>query len=185
MHIVSSDTVVPVTAAPSEPERPNALLKLLGLLERVELAAEREHYLLDTAHYLFPFEALTLSGPTPPHDQVGDPTQQDVKTDLQQQTILDFQASDTYLMRGWVRAGEATCFSGLYRADFDFARPATGYGWGQIPPVGGAPTRPSAFRTVRPAIAMRSSSGVIRATICARTRRQGPGRARRRALLPA
>ena len=60
---------------------------------------------METAQYLFPFDTLVLSGPNPPHDGVCDPTQQDDKTNLQQQTILDFQASDTYLMRGWVRTG--------------------------------------------------------------------------------
>jgi hypothetical protein len=108
MQIVSTDTVVPVTARPLDRDATNPLLKVLTLVERVELAAERECYLMDSAQYLFPFDSLVLSGPNPPRDRVCDPTQQDDKTDLQQQTILDFQAGDAYLMRGWARAGNVT-----------------------------------------------------------------------------
>lgn len=108
MQIVSTDTVVTVTAKPPELDATNPLLKVMNLVERVELAAERECYLMESAQYLFPFDSLVLSGPNPPRDRVCDPTQQDDKTDLQQQTILDFQAGDTYLMRGWARAGDVT-----------------------------------------------------------------------------
>jgi hypothetical protein len=121
MQIVTTDTVIPVTASSSDRDRPNPLQKLLSLVERVDLAAEREWYLMETAQYLFPFDTLVLSGPNPPHDGVCDPTQQDDKTNLQQQTILDFQASDTYLMRGWVRTGEITVpfLKASYRAGPD------------------------------------------------------------------
>src|SRR5262245_38161541 len=104
MQIVSADRVVPVAAA--SPDGTDPLLKLLSLMERVDLAAERETYLMETAQYLFAFDALVLSGPNPPDERVLNPTQQDDKTNLQQQTILDFDASDTYLMRGWAHAME-------------------------------------------------------------------------------
>ncbi len=108
MEIVSTDIVIPVTAARPDLGGTDPLLKVLSLVERVDLAAERESYLMETVQYLFPFDALVLSGPNPPHDGVCDPTQQDDKTNAQQQTILDFRAGDTYLMRGWAHAGAAT-----------------------------------------------------------------------------
>ena len=108
MQIVSTDTVVSVTARPPDLDATNPLLKVLNLVERVELAAERECYLMESAQYLFPFDSLVLSAPNPPREWIRDPEQQDDKTDLQQQTILDFQAGDTYLMRGWARAGDVT-----------------------------------------------------------------------------
>jgi hypothetical protein len=120
MQIVSADRVMPVnTASPDGATDP--LLKLLTLMERVDLAAERETYLMESAQYLFAFDALVLSGPNPPDERVLNPTEQDNKTNFQQQTILDFDASDTYLMRGWAHAmdGPVPFLRASYRAGPD------------------------------------------------------------------
>jgi len=109
MFIVHSDTVVPIdpNTKPNY-DQGNSLLKLLHIMQTVHLAADRERYLMDYTQYLFPFEHLEMYGPSGANFQVLDPTQQDDKTDFQKQNVRDFFLGDTYLVRGWVNAGDWT-----------------------------------------------------------------------------
>ncbi len=109
MMIVHSDSIFQVPPGMSpDYDIGNPLLKLLHLLEKVRLAADREFYMMEHVHYLFPYNQLQLYSPSPPNDQVHDPTQQDVKTDFQKQNVKDFLATDTFLVRGWVNSGSWT-----------------------------------------------------------------------------
>jgi mannose-6-phosphate isomerase-like protein (cupin superfamily) len=101
MDLVHSDSVFRV-APGSTPNytAANSLLRLLGLLERVQLAAERDDYVMGQAQYLFPFESLELYGPSAPNTDVLDPTRQDDKMDFQKQNVRSFVTTDTHLVRG-------------------------------------------------------------------------------------
>ena len=107
MELVATDRVVPVPAG-STPDYAfgNPELKLLGLVERVRLAAGREAYLMSDAQYLFPIEYLELYGPAGADADILDPRLQDNKNDFQKQNVRDFYAGDTQLMRGLVAVGE-------------------------------------------------------------------------------
>ena len=108
MQIVHADAVFRVDPASTpDYERGNSLLKLLGQMERVRLAAGRERYLSEQLQFLFPFEVLELYGPAGADADILDPTVQDNKTDFQKQNLRDFLATDCHLIRGWVRAGGA------------------------------------------------------------------------------
>lgn len=102
MEGLHSDAVFAVQpgAAP-EYNRENSLLALIAVMERVQLAAEREHYRGESLQYLFPFEFLELYGPSGADWQVLDPAQQDNKTDFQKQNVRRFELGDTFLVRGW------------------------------------------------------------------------------------
>ena len=109
MEIMHSDNIFRVE--PSTQPNYNAnnpMLKLLGLMERVQLAAEREFYLMGQAQYLFPFDFLELYGPTAPNSDVLDPTRQDDKTDFQKQNVRNFNTTDTHLARGLATVGDWT-----------------------------------------------------------------------------
>jgi mannose-6-phosphate isomerase-like protein (cupin superfamily) len=109
MFIVHSDNVFKVESGTTpDYNRGNPLLKLLNLLEKAQLAAEREFYLADQAQYLFPYEYLELYGPQGGDANILDPTQQDNKTDFQKQNVRDFRSTDTYLVRGLVSVGNWT-----------------------------------------------------------------------------
>src|SRR5438067_9163346 len=84
----------------------NPELKLLGLVEKVQLAAGREAYLMQHAQYLFPIEYLELYGPSGGDAGSLDPKQQDNKTDFQKQNVHDFHVGDTQVVRGLVVVGE-------------------------------------------------------------------------------
>lgn len=79
----------------------NTLVRLLGVLEAVNLAADRENYDPTSLQYLFPLTWLQLYGPAAPNSDVLDATQQDVKTDFQKQNVADFRLGDTAAVRGW------------------------------------------------------------------------------------
>lgn len=63
MIIVHTDNVFKVEpgTAPNYNQN-NPLLKLLGLMERVQLAVEREFYLMGETQYLFPFHFPSCTG---------------------------------------------------------------------------------------------------------------------------
>ena len=63
MFIVHSDNVFKVEPNTSpDYNRSNPLLKLLVLLEKAQLAAQRDFYLADQLQYLFPFKSLSSWG---------------------------------------------------------------------------------------------------------------------------
>jgi mannose-6-phosphate isomerase-like protein (cupin superfamily) len=109
MAIVHSDSVLQIQpgTTPDYNEQ-NPLIKLLNIMETMQLAAERECYLMDYTQYLIPFEHLELYGPSGSDYTVLDPTQQDNKNDFQKQNVHDFTTTDTYLVRGWVTTGDWT-----------------------------------------------------------------------------
>ena len=86
MQIVhDSSTVVRVPSGVTPNYRDNnPLLRVMQMLEAVELAAEREHYRPESLQYLFPFSFLRLYGPGANPD-VLDPRDQDDKNDFQKQ----------------------------------------------------------------------------------------------------
>jgi hypothetical protein len=102
MTIVSGDKVFCVKPPATTDYKPNnPLARLMSLLEAVELAAEREHYLLNQVQYLIPYDFLELYGPSGGQWDVIDPRNQDNKEDFQKQNIKDFRCTDTWLARGW------------------------------------------------------------------------------------
>lgn len=106
MQIIhDSSTVVRVPSGVSPNYRDdNPLLRVMQMVEDVELAAEREHYRSESLQFLFPFKFLSLYGPSASPD-VLDPREQDDKNDFQKQNVQNFSASDCQLVRGWVVAG--------------------------------------------------------------------------------
>jgi hypothetical protein len=105
-QIVHSDAVFRVDPGPPDYDSANPLVRLLGLVERSRLAAEREHYEAQSLQHIFPFNWLELYGPSPPNTDLFDPTQQDVKTDFQKQNVRDFRLGDTRAQRGWLSTGD-------------------------------------------------------------------------------
>jgi mannose-6-phosphate isomerase-like protein (cupin superfamily) len=106
MQIIHSDAVFRVQPGTSpDYNKNNPLLRVLGLIEKLQLAAEREFYVSEHLQYLIPYDSLELYGPNPPNENVLDPTQQDFKTDFQKQNVRDFRTTDTHLVRGLVNAG--------------------------------------------------------------------------------
>jgi mannose-6-phosphate isomerase-like protein (cupin superfamily) len=99
---VHSDSVfqVPQGTSPNY-DAGNSLVKLLEIMEKVELAAERQTYVTNSLEYLFPFNFLELYGPSGGDSGILDPAQQDNKTDFQKQNVRDFRLTDTHLIRGW------------------------------------------------------------------------------------
>ena len=64
MNIIHSDVVVRVAPGTTpDYNRGNSLAQLLTLMEKTELAAEREHYRPHSLQYLLPFNSLELYGP--------------------------------------------------------------------------------------------------------------------------
>ena len=109
MFIVHSDSVFKVELNTSpDYSRRNPLLKLMGLLETAQLAAQRDFYLADRFEYLFPFKSLSSYGPQGADADNLNPEQQDNKTDFQKQNVKDFETTDTILMRGLVNVGNWT-----------------------------------------------------------------------------
>jgi mannose-6-phosphate isomerase-like protein (cupin superfamily) len=86
----------------------NPLLRVMGLIQKAQLAAEREHYVQDTLQYLFPYKYLQLYGPAAPDTDKLDPTIQDNKNDFQKQNVRDFRTTDTHLIRGWATVNNVT-----------------------------------------------------------------------------
>jgi mannose-6-phosphate isomerase-like protein (cupin superfamily) len=86
----------------------NPLLRVMDLIQKAQLAAEREHYVQDTLQYLFPYKYLQLYGPAAPDTDELDPTIQDNKNDFQKQNVRDFRTTDTHLIRGWATVNNVT-----------------------------------------------------------------------------
>src|SRR5207245_4561925 len=96
MTIVSGDRVFPVKPPSTiDYKSNNPLARLMTVLESIELAAEREHYLLNLVQYLVPYDFLELYGPSGDSWNVTDAGQQDNKEDFQKQNIKDFRCTDT------------------------------------------------------------------------------------------
>ncbi len=109
MQLVHSDAVFKVEPG-TQPDydRGNSMLKLLDLMQRTQLACERETYLTDHLQFLFPFEFLEIYGPAGGDLNILAPEIQDNKTDFQKQNVRNFLTTDTLLIRGWARAGNLT-----------------------------------------------------------------------------
>ena len=107
VSLVHSDQVFRVEpgTTPSY-ETNNTLLRLAGIVQKVQLAAEREHYFADSLEFLFPYKYLELFGPSAANTDVLDPTQQDNKNDFQKQNVRNFLLTDTFILRGWATAGD-------------------------------------------------------------------------------
>jgi mannose-6-phosphate isomerase-like protein (cupin superfamily) len=86
-------------------ETNNTLLRLLGVIQKLQFAAEREHYLSDSLQFLLPYDFLEVFGPSAPQSDVLDPTQQDNKNDFQKQNVRNFRLTDTIVTRGLVTTG--------------------------------------------------------------------------------
>src|SRR3984957_10229696 len=90
MTIVSGDKVFAVKPPATADYKPNnPLARLMSLLEGVDLAAEREQYLLNQVQYLIPYDFLELYGPSGGQWDIIDPRNQDNKEDFQKQNIND------------------------------------------------------------------------------------------------
>lgn len=109
MQIVEPE-IPNVVASPQRPNynANNPILRVVRAIERVEHAAEREHYLPDSLQYLFPFRDLALYSPAGGESAVTDPRQQENKHDFQKQNIADFKLRDVYVVRGYANAGNWT-----------------------------------------------------------------------------
>lgn len=119
IHDFSTVVRVPSGVTPNYRDN-NPLLRVMQMVEAVELAAEREHYKPESLQYLFPFSFLRLYGPSANPD-VLDPRDQDDKNDFQKQNVQDFLAADCQLTRGWVVAGnwQGPCLNISYRGGPD------------------------------------------------------------------
>lgn len=109
MFIPDSDRVIRV-----EPDTQpnynsdNSLIKLINLMQKTQLGAEREHYLTDSLQFLFAYDYLEIYGPAKPDIDLLDPTLQDNKNDFQKQNVKDFRTTDTHIIRGLVTTGDWT-----------------------------------------------------------------------------
>jgi hypothetical protein len=86
----------------------NPVWKLIRAIEGVELAAGREHYLVDSLQYLFPFTNVVLYGPSGDNWEVKDPRLQDNKNDFQKQNVQYFELTNAQITRGYAHAGNWT-----------------------------------------------------------------------------
>lgn len=59
-------------------------------MQKVQLGAEREHYLTDSLQFLFAYDYLEIYGPAKPDTDILDPTLQDNKNDFQKQYEYHF-----------------------------------------------------------------------------------------------
>lgn len=107
-NIVLGDVINEVTS-PVNYNVNNPITKLLSVMESSSMMAEdSSSYLSDTSQFLFPFSHLELYGPSGSNQANLDPRTEDNKTDFQKQNIKDFLLTDTFLVRGWVSAGNWT-----------------------------------------------------------------------------
>ena len=106
-QIVHGDAVFRVDPnTPRDYDSDNALVNLLGIVEKVRLAAERECYDPNAVQHLLPHTWLELWGPSPPDTDNLDPATQDNKTDFHKQNVRRFHLADTQAARGWAAAGD-------------------------------------------------------------------------------
>jgi mannose-6-phosphate isomerase-like protein (cupin superfamily) len=85
----------------------NSLVKLLGVMEHAELAAERQTYIAHSLEYLFAIKKLEFYGPAGADFLNTNPATQDNKNDFQKQNVRDFTLTDTHLIRGWTTVGDS------------------------------------------------------------------------------
>jgi hypothetical protein len=85
----------------------NSMLALMRIVERAQLAAERECYVQESLQYLVPFSHLELYGPGD-GSQNGDPKSQDNKSDFQKQNVASFRTADAIITRGFATTGDWT-----------------------------------------------------------------------------
>ena len=111
MRIVEAEIprvqVVPPGTAPSY-DKNNPVWALARMVEEVNLAADREHYLADSLEYLFPIGSVALYGPSGDQWEIRDPRQQDNKNDFQKQNIRELTLTSTQIVRGYAHAGDWT-----------------------------------------------------------------------------
>jgi hypothetical protein len=86
-------------------DKDNPIWKLIRVVEETALAAEREHYLVDSLQFVFPISSIALYGPAGDKWQISDPRLQDVKDDFQKQNLRDFTLTGVRLVRGFAAAG--------------------------------------------------------------------------------
>lgn len=102
MELLHSDSIFQVQPGTSpDYNTANPLVKLLEIMERSELAAERQSYVTNSHQYLFPFDFLQLYGPAGGDFANLDPRNQDNKTDFQKQNVRLFTLTDAHVMRGY------------------------------------------------------------------------------------
>jgi hypothetical protein len=108
MFLVDSDLVRPVPAGTTPNyDSENSMMALMRIVERLELACEREFYLSESLQHLVPFSLLELYGPSGGSTTL-DPRQQDNKNDFQKQNVARFRTTDTTVTRGFATAGDWT-----------------------------------------------------------------------------
>lgn len=108
MNIVDEDAPFRRAVPPGESppyDIDNPVLRVIDLVEKTELAAEREHYLADSLQHLIPFSECGLYGPSGADWQTLDPRFQDNKNDFQKQNVHSFKAGDMRISRGYACAG--------------------------------------------------------------------------------
>ena len=101
MFIVDSDSVrlLPANTIPDYDSN-NSMVALMNVVQRIELAAERDFYLTESLQHLVPFSHLELYGPSGGSTNV-DPRSQDNKNDFQKQNVALFRTTDTLITRGF------------------------------------------------------------------------------------
>jgi mannose-6-phosphate isomerase-like protein (cupin superfamily) len=122
-QIVKDDKIIDVTS-PINYNVYNPIIKLMNIMQESSFMAEdMSAYTTDSLQYLFPFSHLELYGPAGSEHSILNPEVQDNKTDFQKQNVKDFLLTDTYLVRGWVSAGQWTgpFIKFSYRGDVDSA----------------------------------------------------------------
>jgi hypothetical protein len=107
MNFPTHDGFVPLQP-PAKPnyDSNNPLLRVAREVERVEFAAERDHYLADSLQFLFPYRDLSLYGPSDGDWNKPLVADQNNKNDFQKQNIQSFTLSDFHLARGYACAGD-------------------------------------------------------------------------------
>jgi hypothetical protein len=102
IEIVTGDRVFTIQP-PGGPDYKanNPLNRLTSLVEKADLAAEREFYVNNQVQYLIPYDYLELYGPSDSNWNITDSREQDNKEDFQKQNLKDFRCTDTWIARGW------------------------------------------------------------------------------------
>jgi len=109
MQIIHSDTIVSLKSAGNKApdyDQKNPLQDVQSLMQKMRLAAEREHYLNQSIQYLLPYDHLSLY-PNKISENL-DPIAFEDKEDFQHQNINNIKYADTQLIRGWVNLNNKT-----------------------------------------------------------------------------
>lgn len=107
MQIIHGDSIVSLKPGESpDYDRENPLRLLQSLIQRMPLAAEREHYLAQSIQYLLPFNQLTLYPDK--NGNTTDPINIEDKEDFQHQNINKINYGDIQLCRGWANLNNKT-----------------------------------------------------------------------------